>query len=376
MSFTRLLRAMLALVVLVAPASAFAEKEILVQDKQIPALKDDKNYKEYWEQYFVFEDGSLLTTQFTILNLPFMTHRSLMLATFTRPDGTKYIIKNGRKRDDWEYSPGQLNIQMNDGIEHYIRKTADGYQLKLHNTTGELELELKSPLPPLQSLNGNNKYRRDGKIEAVAYAPYLTATGRFRPGPEATGTEQDGPWEDLGTATGFGMRVFLEESIEKMMDSWLRVFSIDNGSEPELMLSSITLPNRKQDNKLYLRQGDKVIGNFHDIKLVVKETAEDPDLGDYPTKLRLVALNGTSSLQGTITVTRKLEHFRMNDHMSSIERMLAQVYPSITSYRYVADYNLVYSGPDGVREITGKALSDYADVLPPSVKKKHTRKKR
>ncbi|WP_417319428.1 hypothetical protein [Emcibacter sp.] len=376
MRFQRFLCAVIAAAFFVTPATSQAYKEILTEDAQAPALKDDKHYKEYWEQYFVFEDGSLLTTQFTILNLPFMTHRALMLATFTRPDGKRYIIKNGRSRDDWDYAPDHLNIQLNDDIQHYIRRTADGYQLKLHNTTGELELDLKSPLPPLEALNGNNKYRKKGKIDAVTYAPLFTATGRFRPGPESTGTEQDGPWEDLGTATGFGMRVYLEESLEEMMDSWLRIFSLENGDKSELILSSIELPDNKQDNKLFLRQGGKVIGGFHDIKVVIKEWAEDPELGEYPTKLRLVALNGTSSLQGDIDLTRKLEHFRLNDHMSSIERMLARVYPSVTSYRYVADYNLVYSGPDGTREISGRALSDFADIVPPTVVKKKIRKKR
>ncbi|WP_321398020.1 hypothetical protein [Emcibacter sp.] len=375
MRFTIFMRAVLAVVLFVVPAASHAYDEILTEDKQAPALADDKNYKEYWEQYFVFEDGSLLTTQFTILNLPFMTHRALMLATFTRPDGKKYIIKNGRSRDDWEFTPDHLDIQLNDDIQHYIRKTTDGYQLKLHNSTGEIELDLKSPLPPLEALNSNNKYRKKGELDVVTYAPKFVATGRFRPGHDACQC-QDAPWENMGTATGFGMRVFLDESIDEMMENWLRVFSLENGSEAELMLSSINLPNRKQDNKLFLREGNKVIGGFHDVKVVIQETAEDPELGEYPTKVRLVALNGTSNLQGTIDFTRKLEHFRLTDHMSSLERMLAQAFPSVTSYRYVAEYNLVYSGPDGIRNISGKALSDYADIFPPSVKKKKTRKKR
>ena len=346
-------------------------------DRHKPELRDAQEYKEYWDQYFVFEDGTLLTTQFSVLNLPFNKHRGIVLATLVRPDGATYIIKNGRAFGDWVYAEDKFDIRFGDEVDHYIRGAYPDYQLKLHNTTAEVELDLTSHLPvALPLLPENSKNLKADKIQMMAYAPYFTATGRFRIGPEVGG-EEHGPWISLGQGAGFGMRVLVNDNLDKLMDTWLRVFSLDNGAGPELILSSITLPKGAQENMLYLRGAQDIIDGFRDIRVTPLVYGEDKELGQYPVKLPLSAGNGDSMLEGTLTLTKKLEHFRLNDHMGSLERMLAKAYPSLNRYRYIAEYDLVYKTGVGTKKVTGKALSEFVDILSPTVeKKKRVRKKR
>ncbi len=74
-------------------------------DHTKPQLLDDKYYKEYWEQHFLFDDGTFVTSQFLVANFPWPVGKDhgIMVATVVSPDGKRTIIKNGRDLGKWGF---------------------------------------------------------------------------------------------------------------------------------------------------------------------------------------------------------------------------------------------------------------------------------
>jgi len=340
-----------------------------------PTLSGKSKYNEYWEQYFIFEDGTLITSQFLVINFPFNKHRGIMLSNVVRPDGTTYIIKNGRKKGEWSTNPDKLDFRFSRSVDHYLRGTAPNYEMRLKNTTGQADLKMTSVLEPIDL--GTYPGRKKSNMSSTIYAPHFEATGTFKPGPEVVPND-DAPMIDLGNAQGFGMHVRSDGQMDYLVDDWLRVFGLtdkNNPDAPQMILSSISRPKGQKDNMLRLRGKDGYLDSFTDIIVTVLEEKQD-DRSTYPTKIRISADSDKGKLIGEIDFTKKLEHFRIDDHLSSLERTLYKIFPSVLRYRYLADYNLLYTTDQGTTKITGKALSEYANVLPPLTKKKKKFKRR
>lgn len=361
MVFAYLRSVILTGLLLCAPLLALA-KEAPRLEAHKPLLLGSKNYTEYWDQYFIFEDGTLLTTQFLVGTFPFMKHKGILLSTLVKPDGTRYVIKNGRKRKDWSFDEDKLDLRI---YQHRLAREGDKYILNLHNSVGEVRLDFTSPpgfdLPALSPKKGRH-------MLVNVYAPQITASGQWRPGPA-----DNAPWQPLVGGQGFGMHVLLDSAIDNFMEGWIRVFGM--GRE-KIILSTIIRPDGKYDTVLKLYQGDQLIHDFKNVDLEISEMAKDKKMGDYPRRLTLHAKDAGATLEGSISFTKKLDHFRLSDHLSTIERMLSKIFPSLIRYRYLADYNIVYKDAAGEKQITGKALGEYADIVPALTPKKKKRRKK
>lgn len=348
--------------------NAFADEKL---DNIKPALLKGSEYNEYWLQYFLFEDGSYLTTQFSIVNFPFNKHKAIMLSTLITPDGKRYIIQNGRGRSDWTFDPERLNITFSRDINHNIQGSFPDYSMTVHNTMAEANLTLKSTLPPLE----HDVYspKKNKKMAVSLYAPHFEATGKWRLGEEA-GAPADSPWNDFGKGEGFGLHVLMNGPIDKLMNSWLRVFGLKGDGGERIILSSIERPDGKRDNELILHNGG-TLTTFSEIEVGVIEQQPNGKK-DFPKVIYLKANNDEGILEGTITFAKKLQHFRLQEHVSTLERLILSAFPTFSRYHYVADYNLLYTTAEGSKKITGKALSEYNQVDSATRPKKKRRRHR
>jgi len=354
---------------------ALAQNTVQAADKLDnvkPALLKTSDYNEYWLQYFLFEDGSYLTTQFSIVNFPFNKHKSIMLSTLITPDGKRYVIQNGRSRDDWRFDPDKFNITFSRDINHNIKGTFPDYSLTVHNTMAEAELTLKSTLPPLE--HEDFTIKKGKRMATSIYAPHFDAKGWWRLGEEA-GARPNADWNDFGKGEGFGLHVLMDGPIDKLMSSWLRVFGIKNGSSEKIILSSIERPNGKLDNILALHLPGSRLITFDEIDVDVLEEEKDGKK-TFPKSLYIKGKNGDDTLEGTITFTKKLQHFRLKDHVSALERLILTTFPTFTRYHYKAEYNLYYTSAKGRQNIVGKAMSEYTQVDSAQNPKKKKRRKR
>ena len=92
-----------------------------------------------------------------------------------------------------------------------------------------------------------------------------------------------------------------------------------------------------------------------------------------PTSIEIFAKSEKGTLKGTVTFTKKLNHFNLTEHLNFFEKTFAKSSPIVANFRYLGDYNLTYSTSMGEKTLTGKALSEYTDILPA---KKVTKKRR
>lgn len=342
-----------------------------------PSLLEDEYYKEYWEQHFLFDDGTFVTSQFLMANFPWPVGKDhgIMIATIVGPDGTRSIIKNGRDLGEWGFDEDKLNIFIhthrikNEGGKHHILVGKKEYN--------QVEAFVTSSVPPLD----HNPYKgKKGIMESSFYLPYFKGQGkwRYRPG-------EDQPYiEGTGNVQGFGTHVLFTDRVEKLLANWLRVSGLTSDEHQIVpFLSAMDRADGSQDIILTLkgakgsRDNDKSgdLIHFNDIRLDYRKIRKGEDGSSFPTVINLSGQSAAGSLRGTIQLTRKIDHFNINDHLNFFEKSFASTSAVVINYRYIAEYDLTYTTGTDIQHFTGQALSEYKDILPPK-KKKKKRKKR
>lgn len=323
-----------------------------------PAMLDDNNYTEYWEQYFYLSDGSLITSQFLVANFPWPVgdDHGVMLGTLVTPEGELYVIKNGRNPGEWGFSNDEFNIFIH---THRLKQQNGGYSIHLENTMGIVDLELSSPF---QTFDHNKYSSDDGYIDTSFYAPYLSGRGNWQLGPEA-GFNPAGPVHNADQATGFGVHVKMTDKVDKLIDNWTRVVATGNQNEKPF-LSAIVRPDESEDIIFKLIGNNDVVDEFNDVKIKYERITKEKD-ASYPKRLSISAKGIHGEISGTIDYGTKFNHFNLTDHLNFFEKSFAQSNPVVTNFRYLADYDLVYKTAEGEKRLTGKALSEFTDVRPP-----------
>lgn len=339
-------------------------------DHTRPQMLGDKFYKEYWEQYFLFDDGTFVTSQFLVANMPWPVGKEhgIMIATIIRPDGKHFIIKNGRSLGGWGFDPEKFNIFI---YNHRLGR--DGEKDVVHlGTVGRdvVDVSGKSAIAPLDH---HRLVTKKGYMDSSFYLPFFEGDGSWKikwnkKQPQETGA---------GKVQGFAAHVVITAPVDKLVDNWLRVSGLSNGdNQPIPLLSSIQQPDGARDIVFVLKNPNGEITRFSSVTLEYKDIKKGGKKSSYPTVFEIKANNETEKLTGTIRFSRKIDHYNINDHLNFFERSFSRSRASAISYRYIADYEMTYTTPGGTQKLTGKALSEYQDVFPPARKKKSRRRRR
>ena len=332
-----------------------------------PLLLEEKNYTEYWEQYFYLDDGSLVTSQYLVANFPWPVGKDhgIMLGTLVTPDGKQYVIKNGRKFGKWGYKEDSLDLFI-----HTHRLTGDGNKFTVHleNTMATANLELTSNIEPF---NHESYSSNDGFIETSFYAPSLNGNGNWQLGPEA-GFDPPGPIHKVTKAEGFGVHVLMTDKVDKLIQNWTRVIGIGT-SEEKPFLSAIIRPDGTEDFILKLITDNSVSDQFSNVKIKYKDMKKDNNV-EYPKEIELSATSDKGTISGSIKFNKKFSHFNLKEELNFFERSFAKSSPSVINFRYSADYELVYKTQAGEKILSGKALGEYTDIS--AAKKAPTKRRR
>lgn len=348
------------LLLLVSTGSSHAEAAGNFQvPPMTPALLDDDNYSEFWQQVFLFEDGTFVTSEFLILNLGFSTHHGIMLSTLVRPNGDRYIIKNGRTRSGWNYQSDPFSIQI---YQHSLASSPEGLVLNLHNSTAQVNLNLTTVAQPWDAVR--YEAGRNGWQEVTFYAPALLAEGYWTPGPASGLDETDQIPIELKGGYGYGVHSIQSAKLHEIMSSWLKVFAYGNENQARPFINSIVRQDGIEENTMTLYQGGLADQTFENIEMHIVDTQEIEGTL-VPYVIEVTASDGATSLSGTLQLSEILETFVLNDHLNMLERAAARSEPKLKRYRFRAEYDFVIVGNDTTVEITGNALSEYIDVVPP-----------
>lgn len=340
-------------------------------DHTKPMMLEDKDYTEYWEQYFYLSDGSLITSQFLVANFPWPVGKDhgIMLGTLVTPEGELYVIKNGRDPGEWGYDKNALDLFIH---THRLKASGDEYSVHLENTMAIVDLQLTSKQPVL---NHKDFSSDDGVLKTSFYAPFLTGKGNWQLGPEA-GFDPAGPVNNAEQATGFGVHVLMTDKADQLIKNWARIIGIGKGGAKPF-LSSLSHPNNDQDIIFKLFDGEKTLDDFSDIKIKYDNITEEKD-ASYPKTINISAKGENGTLTGTFKYSKKLSHFNLTEHLNFFEKSFATSNPVVSNFRYLVDYNLVYKTSEGEKVLTGKALSEYTDILParqaPAKKRRRNRR--
>ena len=342
-------------------------------DHSKPLMLQDAYYKEYWEQYFLFEDGSFVTSQFLIANLPWPVgkHHGIMIATVVTPDGKRTIIKNGRGPDEWGFDKEKFDLFIH---VHRLKSNGNKHEIRIGRKDGNwVNTNVTSPEMPRYQQRYDKK---KSYMESSFYMPFVEGQGQWSILDEDTQSFITGG----GKVQGFGTHVIFNGRVEGLLQNWLRISglsSVDDASDKNRLvpfLSAQTRSDGRQDSLLTLKNAANDVISFSDITLTYKNIIQATKKSSYPTVIEITAKNDTGSLTGTIRFTRKIDHFNIMDHLNFFERTFAKSRASIANYRYIADYDFSYVTAEGTQKITGKALSEYKDILSPKKKKKKRRR--
>lgn len=336
-----------------------------------PAMLQNDNYTEYWEQHFYLDDGTLITSQFLAANFPWPVGKDhgIMLGSLVTPEGKLYVIKNGRDLGEWGFDQDVLDIFIH---THRLKGVSNDYSVHLENTMGIVDLELKSNQAPIK----HKRYESDnGFIETSFYAPSLTGKGNWQLGPEA-GFKPSGPVNNIEKADGFGVHVLMTDKIDMLMKNWTRVIGIGD-SQIKPFISALTRPDDNKDINFRLFDGNNLLDNFSNVKIENKNMTKEKD-AFYPKLIEISASSEKGTITGTIKYSKKLAHFNLTEHLNFFEKSFARSNPMVANFRYLVDYDLVYKTSEGEKNLTGKALSEYTDISPakkaPAKKRRRSRR--
>lgn len=340
-------------------------------DNTKPLMLKDKYYKEYWEQFFLFEDGTFVSSQFTVANLPWPVGKEhgILVATVVSPEGERTVIKNGRNPDKWGFDPEKFDLTLH---THRLKREGDAYDFHI-GTKGKNVYDIigKTEVPALE--NGRIVDKK-GYLESSVYLPYFEGTGSWKVRPDKNQPFASGE----GKVQGFGIHVLFTGRVETLLKSWLRVNGLrsEANSQPLPFLSAIENLDGSHTTTLTLKKTTGEVIHFTDITVEYKDFKEGKKKSTYPTVIELKAVHGGETLSGTIRLTRKIDHFNITEHLNFLERSFTRTRASVTNYRYIAEYDLSYVTAEGPQKITGKALSEYQDIQAPKTKKTGRKKRR
>jgi len=341
-------------------AAVFTVSQLVVAEPILaPSLLNDSDYSEYWEQQFLFENKTVVTSQFLIANLPFSKHHGMMVATLKEPDADTVIIKNGRKRSGWDFvaDAPQLSI-----FQHKLSGATPGFKLQLHNTAAELDVDFSARGDAIALVEAGNAL---GLPEVVLYAPSATANGRWRDGPEIGGAGPDGIWHEIGSGVGYGLHVVQNKAPNAMMKRWRRFTSTKSNGQYEPVLHVFETPSGDTHFALLL---------VSDAGAPIRFDVNDFTLGTGDMKWHVEGTMGNRRLSGTMDLGNLLETFNLKDQLNGLEKLAAGSMADVGRFRYAATYEftLLEDGKETI--LTGEALAE--DIQMGAVKAKRRRSRR
>ncbi len=340
-------------------------------DHTKPQMLKDKYYKEFWEQHFLFDDGTFVSSQFTVANFPWPVGKEhgIMVATLVRPDGKRTIIKNGRDLGKWNFDSQKFDLFIH---THRIKRVGDKIDFHIgkvdHN---DVDVTGKMNVPAIDHARIENK---KGFMESSFYLPYFAGEGSWK-----IQLNKKQPFvSGAGGVQGFGTHVLFTGPVGTLLKNWLRVSGLrqQDNDQPTPFLSVIEKLDGSHDIVLTLKDAAGKLTRFSEVNIEYQDIKKLKKKVSYPTVIKLKANKGEENLTGTIRFTRKIDHFNINDHLNFFERSFAKSRASVTNFRYIAEYDLSYVTASGSQKITGKALSEYQDIQPPKKKKKSRKKRR
>ncbi len=342
----------------------------LAMDHTKPQLLEDKFYKEYWEQHFLFEDGTFVTAQFLVANFPWPVGKDhgIMIATVVSPEGERTIIKNGRNPGEWGFDPDKFSIFIH---THRLKSENGVFDLHLGSDDGNaVNATFTSKIP---SFDHEKFTRKKGSMKSSVYLPFFEGSGQWQ-----IYQGKDKPLKKAsGKIQGFATHTITTGRLETVLKNWLRVNGLgreDGQAVP--FLSARELPDGTRDIILALKKPDGTITEFSNVTIDYRDIKKEGKYSSYPTIIKVKGEKGAESLSGTIRLSRKIDHFNIYDHLNFFERSFAMSRASVTNYRYIADYDLDHVTASGIQKLTGKALSEYQDILQPRKKKKKRKRRR
>lgn len=308
-----------------------------------PRLYDDSDYNEYWEQQFLFDNGTMVTSQFLIANFPFSKQHGLMVATLKKPENDAIIVKNGRKRDGWNFDETKPRLSI---FQHELSGDHPGYFVRLNNTAAEVDVLYTSREKSIPLIRAGNPF---GLPEVSLYAPAARAEGRWRAGPEIGGAGEDGDWEQLGTGGGYGLHVVQRTSLNHSIRRWQRFTAFASDAQYAPILHAFETPSGdKQSTLIILNQGSEPI-RFDNITLTQANSG---------TSWELTAQTEGATLSGIIKSKDNIENFQLKDHLNHLEQMVAGSLADISRHRFTAHYDLTLTVNGKVSDLNGTALAE------------------
>lgn len=338
----------------------------LAQDQGIqpPSLGQQASYSEYWEQQFLFDDGTFATSQFLITNLPISKHHGIQIGTLvgnsTQAYGGRVIIKNGRPRDGWGFEPTKQSLSI---FSHVLAGQHPGYLMRLANTAAELDVLFSAGEDAIELVAPNGPF---GLPQITLYAPLSQAFARWRPGPEIGGDAEAIDWIKIGHGHGIGVHVRQTHELHKSIRRWTRMTGTKSSAGvPVPVLHQFVTPRGEASTVLLLLSLSSPPQRFDNVTLIEKKTG---------TTWNLQASMEGQRIIGTVVIDKPLDHFILKDHLSGIEKLVAGASADIDRTQTIARYTLSLETATGTKQLTGDAI--FEDVIVGEGRRKRNRRLR
>ncbi len=318
-----------------------------------PSLLEDEWYSEGWDQIFYFEDGTLLVSQITILNIGFGSHHAGVFTMLVAPGGSKTIIKQSRSNRDWEFSESSLDLEI---AKHRLRGQPPVYRVLIRQKSDEVDVTFKSiaaAWPLGRTLEIEEAYQY-----VSFYAPLAEAEGRYKLG---AGDESEGSeWYKLQGGRGFAVRYVNSIGLHDLIRSSTRIVDLEHSALSPVIYTSVDVDGGVQVH-LALFQHGQLLHESVDFDLQTRgriETA-DKDTRNIPDGFAVNIEEDEFTLTGTVEIEKFLARVDPVDSLKPFVRTIVKLLNTPIQYRYLARYDLDYTKGGQKTRLQGQALMDH-----------------
>ena len=319
----------------------------------VPSLLKDEWYSEGWDQIFYFEDGSLLVSQITVLNIGFGSHHAGVFTMLVTPGGEKSIIKQSRSNREWEFSDNELDLKI---AKHSLRGGNPDYRVLIRQKSDEVDVGFRSLAEPWRL--GRTLDIDDAYQYVSFYAPLVEADGRYRLGGDAA--SESTAWTALRGGRGLAVRYVNSIGLHDLIRSSTRIVDLDHDAISPVVYTSVDLEGGIQSRLALFENGRLILDSADfDLNTAGRTETADGDTRSIPDNFSISIEDDGFTLVGTIEIEKFLARVDPVDSLKPFVRTIVKLLNTPIQYRYLARYDLEYTqGGDNTR-IQGRALMDH-----------------
>lgn len=339
--------------------SSFGAEKPLTLDDFRPHLRGEMAYTEEWSHGVWLDDGGDMGIDYVITNFGIGNHRGAFHVEYRDENGKMNACKTEYSEDDWSSDPKAFHLKFG-GNE--LSGDLTGLQLKIRCDPVSMDLTFKNDGTPFQPGSGKLTYEKDGNEDGFYSIMYTS------PRAIVTGSVAINGVTKAVQGIGLGDHSITNLRTDNLARRWFKFNSI--GKDHSIFLAELESPAKYSSSRegwalVYGSEG-RILASprvrFDYDGFILDNNSEEGYR--IPRRVRVSAVNGNTSLTGTLLMTGVKEVRDPTDDLNAFLKMLVHKYTKPRDYYIKCSFDFKIMKDNTPKEIQGERFFRYIYMNP------------